>query len=226
MQKSNQKSQNLRQEGNEYYKNKKFLPAILKYNQSLCFAENESENLGHAYANRSAIYFEMKQYDKCLSNIENAVKNFYPKESIEVLNKRRLKSLECMIHQDDKRGEIKFKLCQPPKRKLPFIIDGLKLKNDVKYGRHIITTNNLSVGDVIAIERPIVCVPIIESNFLKVPEFNNYQRCNNCLFDNLLDLIPCDLCCEGMYCGINLMHFDTAIVFLLIFCSYSYVLFK
>lgn len=203
MQKSNEKSTFNRQQGNECYKKRQFLSAIVKYNQSLCYAERNSENLGHAYANRSAVYFEMKLYEKCLANIDHAINNHYPQGNLDTLNKRREKCKELLQNQVNKPSESHFKLSHQRHNKIPFIISSLQLNHDSKYGRHVITNKNLSVGDVIAIEQPMCCVPIIESRFVKIPELNNYQRCNNCLRDNQLDLTPCSSCCQGVYKMIN-----------------------
>ncbi|KAG5675897.1 hypothetical protein PVAND_005757 [Polypedilum vanderplanki] len=197
MEKSNEKSIIFRQEGNEFYKKREFLSALLKYNQSLCYAEKNSENLAHAYANRSAVYFEMKLYEKCLSNINYAISNNYPQENLEILNKRSEKCKD----QVNKIYENYFKLSHQANKRIPFIASSLQLNHDTKYGKHVITNKNLSVGDVIAIEKPFCCVPIIESRFVKIPELNNYQRCNNCLRDNQLDLTPCSFCCQVMFCS-------------------------
>lgn len=198
MNKSDKISNLLRQEGNDLYKKREFFSALLKYNQSLSYAESESENLGLAYANRSAVYFEIKLYDQCLKNIHLAEKNFYPKESLEVLNLRRLKCVELGKNETKNYSQNVFKLSLPANKKLPFIANCLKLENNEKYGRHIITTVDLSVGHIIAIDKSFCSVPISESQFIKVSEMNIYQRCNNCLKSNQMNLIPCQNCCHGM----------------------------
>lgn len=197
--KSNLESDNLRADGNKFYSQKKFFDALLKYNQSLCSAVPGSENVGLAYANRSAIYFEVKLYENCLKNIRMAKKSRYPEKSLEVLTKRKEKCVESMGKQSDKLPNSWdfFKLSYPPNKKLPFIVDYLEVKQDEKYGRHIITHRDLKVGDVVSIEKPFSSILISESKFLKIPELNIYQRCSNCLKENALDLMPCDSCCKG-----------------------------
>jgi hypothetical protein len=66
------------------------------------------------------------------------------------------------------------------------------LKKDDQYGRYIITNRDLKVGTVVAIEEAF------SKNVL--PEFC-YERCNNCLSRNLLNLIPCEYCTLAMYCS-------------------------
>lgn len=207
MYKSNKTSILLRQEGNEFYKKREFYQALLKYNQSLCYAESESENIGLAFANRSAIYFEIKSYDQCQINIDLAKKNFYPKESLDVLNQRRLKCMESSSNEVKNCSGKNFKLSLPANKKLPFIASCLKIKTNQKYGRHIITTTDLNVGDIIAKDKSFCSVPISESKFIRVSELNIYQRCNNCLKSNHLSLIPCKNCCHGMKSLTYLYHF-------------------
>ncbi|KAF2887675.1 hypothetical protein ILUMI_18498, partial [Ignelater luminosus] len=56
----------LRQEGNNLFKIKKDQLALIKYTDSIAHAENGSEGLSLAYANRSAVLFEHKCYNECL----------------------------------------------------------------------------------------------------------------------------------------------------------------
>lgn len=90
MNKLNAKSDSLRTEGNKFFYEKSYHNAMLKYNESLCFAEANSETMGLAYANRSALYFEMKLFDNCLRNINLARQNKYPGMDNEILNKREM----------------------------------------------------------------------------------------------------------------------------------------
>lgn len=149
--KSNDKSEALRKEGNELYSQRKFFKALLKYNESLCFAEPGSDNIGHAYANRSAVYFETRLYEKCLRNIEKA-KSSYPESCFEALNKR----AEKCRGQKERSSDVWsfFKLSYEPNRKLPYIAGCLEVKINEKYGRHVITNRSLKVGDIVVVERP------------------------------------------------------------------------
>lgn len=197
--KSDEKSEQLRSEGNQHYCLRLFFDALLKYNESLCYAQPESENAGLAYANRSAVYFEMKLYDNCVSNIELAKRNRYPESNYEVLNKRSEKCKEMLKSQKEKSSKESktFKLSYSANEKLPFVVECLEMATSEKYGRHIITNRALKVGDVVAIEKPFCSVLLAESKFHEAPESNIYQRCYNCLKENALDLFPCPSCCKG-----------------------------
>lgn len=197
--KSNVQSEALRGDGNKFYSQRKFHDALLKYNESLCFAEPGSEHLGLAYANRSAVYFEMKFFERCLKNIEMAKMNNYPEKSFEVLRKREEKCNEMVKNQSEKLSDPWnfFKLSYPPNKKLPFIANCLEVDCNEQFGRFIVTNRQLNVGDVIAIERPFCSVLLAESPFVEIPASNILQNCTNCLKANYLDLIPCETCCKG-----------------------------
>lgn len=198
--KSTEKSNSLRIEGNKFYSERNFHAALLKYNESLCHAKPASENVGLGYANRSAVYFEMKLYEICIKNIDLARRHQYPEKNFEILLKREEKCKECIRDQKPfKPPDSKnfFKLSYEAHKKLPFIVNCLEVKCNEKYGRHIITNQSLKVGDIIAIEKPFCAVLLSESKFIEIPESNIYQQCSNCLKDNALDLIPCSTCCKG-----------------------------
>lgn len=204
--KSNIKAELLRVEGNELYKQKRFFDALLKYNESLCNAKPGSEQIGLVYANRSAIYYEMEMYEKCLKNIKLACENNFPQRYYESFKKREEKCLKKNLklrrgNCPEEQSKIS-KLSYPPNKKLPFIADCLELKVCPKYGRYIITNRQLQTGDVIAIEKPTFKVMKADSRYNTCHESNRYERCANCLMDNLFDLIPCPNCCASQlnYC--------------------------
>lgn len=194
MNKSNTKSDSLRLEGNKLFYQKNYYDAMVKYNESLCFAETGSEMLGLAYANRSAVCFEIKLYDFCSQNIALAKQNKYPEVNADVLTKRDEKCLAMKQSKRDNRTtnmEQTFKLSYPSHKKIPFMAECLELKCNGKYGRHIVTNKNLKVGDVVAIEEPFC--KIVQKEFI-------HQICSWCFNSNLMNLIPCPACTTGIYC--------------------------
>lgn len=201
--KANDESVNFRTQANRLYVQKHFYDALLKYNESLCFAEPESENLGLSYANRSAVYFEMKCYEACLKNIKLARLNHYPEKNVEILRKREEQCNELMKSPRKSSSDPWnfFKLSYPPNKKLPFIANCLELRCNEKYGRFIITNQQLKVGDIVAIDEPTFKVIKADSRYSTCFDCNIFQRCSNCLRENLLDLIPCENCCKTMFCS-------------------------
>lgn len=185
--KCNEKSEILRAEGNKFYTQKMFYEALQKYNESLCFAIPESKNVGLCYANRSAVYFELKLFDKCLANIELAMQNHYPEENSEVLKKRQEKCRQVGKMQKIQMENVP-KLSYPPRDTLPFVAECLEQKCDEKFGRYIVTNRSLKVGDVVAIEEPFC--RIVHESFI-------HQKCTGCFKDNFFDLVPCRMCSRG-----------------------------
>lgn len=193
MSKLNAKSDSLRIEGNTLFRQKCYYNAMLKYNESLCFAEPSSEMMGQAYANRSEIYFEMKMFDHCLRNITLAKQNKYVEVNTEILNKREEKCLTALkqSNRENTTSDMQqfFKLSYPSHKKIRYMVDCLELKHDNTYGRHIITNKSLKVGDVLAVEKPFC--KIVVNEFI-------HQICSWCFNSNLMDLIPCRVCTKGI----------------------------
>lgn len=205
--KSDKKSESLRAEANRFYVQKKFFEALIKYNESLCCAESGSENAGLAFANRSAVYFEAKLYEKCLNNIELARRHNYPQKNFELLAKREAKCREAKDGLECKSTPWDFfKLSHPAKKEIPFIADCLEMKTNEKHGRHIVTNRPLRVGDVVLVDDPTFKVIKADSRYATCYDSNSFQRCANCLDDNLLDLIACPSCCKTMFCSLKCLE--------------------
>lgn len=203
--KDNEKSKELRSLGNQYFslKNKDYFKALDLYNQSICFAKKDSEDLSIGYANRSAIYFEWKKYEACMDNINLAKQAGYPDRLMEKLKKREaecLKVLNAKKQNDDSDTEeilLAPKVSFPPHPQVPFIANCLEMQESKELGRYIVTNKDLRVGQVVAIEDGF-CTLILPCV--------RYHRCANCLEECDLNLIPCEHCTSTMYCGIDCME--------------------
>lgn len=194
--KNNKKSEEFREIGNNHFStgtNAAFLDALKWYNKSICYAEEDSEHISIGYANRSAVYFELKLYDECIKNIEMAkgVVGF-PKRLSERLQKRENSCKELMKKIKPGDSPIELKLSFPPHKTVPFIIDCLELRKDAQYGRYVITNRDLDVGQIIAIEEPF-CTSL--SNKVQ------YERCENCCLEQSRNLILCIECTAVMFCS-------------------------
>lgn len=194
-----------RSAGNKLYVERSFFDALLKYNESLCHAETGSEAVGLAFANRSAVFFEMKLYDRCLRNIELAKSNGYPEKNFPILDKRATKCNE-MIKSGGEACEDEdpfdfIKLTHEANPKLPFVSNYLELRKSEKFGRFVITNHDLKVGDIVAIEKPRFRIIKSDGRYEGCQELNKYQRCAFCLKHNLMDLIPCENCSSAMFCN-------------------------
>jgi SET and MYND domain-containing protein 4 len=189
--KNNSLAKKYRNAGNVHFRDLQFFEALMVWNRSLCVAENGSESIPIAYGNRSAVYLRLKLFDQCLENIRLARKFNYPQEKMEKLNKREeecKKMMETEISNPDHDPFNYFKLSHPPSKENPEIVDCLELRNNKKFGNHVVTTRDLKTGDVIAMEVP----------FFKAGNTSaRHYRCNFCLKDPLMNLLPCTGCAMG-----------------------------
>lgn len=202
--KSNQKAEALRVKGCQAMMKGELYEALLKFNKSLCNAESMSETTAMICANRAEVYFKLNLHDNCLNNIELTDVDLLPpttKAFLDELKKKALSSAEEAKLNSENPWEF-FKLSHPANPRLPYVIDALEVKCDKKFGRYIVSNQDLKVGDILAIEKPFFKIlkndPDDDDEY---PESNLYQYCANCLNDNLMDLIPCPTCLLTMFCS-------------------------
>lgn len=179
--KSNAIADKFRIEGTKEFCSGKHFNALILNNLSLSNAETDDRKAS-AFANRSAVYFELKLYQKCLENIQLAQQHGYPVAKMKQLERREEKCRKA-IETPQKGGNPSdyFQLSQPANVKIPFIINCLQSKSDSIFGRGIFTNRELKAGDIIAIEEPFV-------KFMK--QDAKYNRCALCLKSNMLSLLP------------------------------------
>lgn len=133
--KCNKKSTRLRTLGNNHFNTGDFLMALKLYNESICYAQKDSEEISLAFANRSAVYFELELHDDCLKNIELAKKAAYPARLMDKLNKRLSLSMEQRTIKKSKYPLIEPELSFPSNSQVPFIANCLQLQKNAQYGR-------------------------------------------------------------------------------------------
>ncbi|XP_058448675.1 SET and MYND domain-containing protein 4-like [Malaya genurostris] len=187
-----------RKRGNENFhpRIKKYIAAIECYNESIALSNGGSKNLAIAYANRSAVCFELKEYNACLENIRLVLQNPYPERLIPKLLQRKQCCLE-MINNNHRPAHFDMILCEPklcskPNPKIPFISDCLELEKNDRFGRHLVTNKKLNPGDFVVIEKPF--------SKMLLPNLR-YMNCDYCLEDKFLILIPCHHCSITMFCS-------------------------
>lgn len=172
--------------GNESFMNGKFLSAMNSYNRSLCAAEIP-ELMSLAYGNRSAVFFELKQYDKCLRDIELAKKLNFPEHLMPKLVKRQ----EACLAQTGSNGrEFQPKLSFEPSKNFPEMANVLEIKYEKQYGRHIVANCDIDVGETI----------VMEKAFQTAHRYEKFRRCDSCMKKDL-NFIPCPNCSETMFCS-------------------------
>lgn len=186
----------IRNEGNSLFAKSHFISATEKYNRSLCFAENGSEHVGLAYANRSACYFKLKMYNECLIDIELAKKANYPEHLMPKLEKRKDECLKAIA--EGKQVQINVpKLSYERHTQFPGMANVLEMKVDGEIGRHIVTTKDLNIGETI----------ILEDIYIGEVFTTKFEKCAMCLKSNA-NLIPCSTCTFTLLCHDRCKNFD------------------
>lgn len=170
-----------------------FLIALKFYNKAICFAPNNSENLCIAYANRSAVYFQMEMFEECLVNINMVYKiNNYPNNLWDKLKQRENKCKAIISEDNPYDDEWKEpKLNFPPHDNVPYIANCLEMRRNQQYGNHIVTNRDLKVGEIVGILKPF-CTATARRY--------QYERCENCCAERSQNLIPCSSCTAVMFC--------------------------
>lgn len=132
-----------RSEGNSFHQRGCLFEALESYNKSLCVAKLNSVDIPLAFAHRSAVYLDAKEYKLCLENIQFARDSNYPSEKIatlKYLEEKCEKSIQGHVAKDDDDPWNFFKLSYPSNEKIPFIVNCLKVQNSKKFGRFVIAT--------------------------------------------------------------------------------------
>lgn len=185
-QKSSELATKHRLKGNELFKDRKYFSALCDYNVSLCHAETNSDDLGLAFANRSAVFYEIGEFRLCKENINLAKEFGYPSNKLKKLERRERK---CHSRLKGKLRELSLlQITRTTRTKYPFVTDCLRLGDNSEYGRHIVTDCDLNIGEIVAIDRPYCG--------LLLTEFHN-KRCTNCLRQFKMNLVPCAKCTSG-----------------------------
>ncbi|XP_049545579.1 uncharacterized protein LOC125957137 [Anopheles darlingi] len=186
--KSDTKAKSLREQGNAAYSNAPNDPAnaLQLYNQAICMAEDDSEELALGYANRSAIYFNRKLYLECLQNIELAKRNPYPEQLRRKLSEREERCRKALEKAGEKESPEVAPGTSPSHCSLKPCLEMTADECSIR------TSRDLSVGEKVLLERPFVLV--LEAEVA-------YARCDYCGACNEHNLRPCKHCTAVMYCS-------------------------
>lgn len=171
----------------KYFHKREWYDAIEYFNESLCFAEIGSTNLGFAYANRSACFFNLKMFDECLIDIELARKYNYPKHLMTELEKRKLCCLQQISEQTQITKQTVQLNCNEDKR-FPGMSSAIEVQIQAD-ARSVVAKQDIAVGDVIAYDKA----------FTKTSYTIYGWKCNICLKTNS-NLVPCKKCTTAMFC--------------------------
>lgn len=194
--KNDKKSTKYRTAGNDLFDKrtmKDYLKALKYYNLAICFATSNSETLCLAYADRSAVFFELFMFEDCVENIK-LVKEIdkYPAHLRDELNSRETACKTIMGIEDPYNYQwIEPKLSFPRHEKVPYIANCLELRQNKQFGNHVVTNRDLKVGDIVGIVEPYVTAQA---------ERYQHERCENCCKERSQNLLPCPNCTVAMFC--------------------------
>ncbi|KAJ6649304.1 SET and MYND domain-containing protein 4, partial [Pseudolycoriella hygida] len=144
--------------GNEKFVMRKFMDAMSLYNKSLCFAENDSENIALAYGNRSACFFHLKEYKKCLTDISLAMDQECPEHLLSKLVKRREKC-EKEIASGNNIEEYRPEIRSGGNEAFPECSADLRIQNSESMGRCVVSCVDIPAGETVIIEEALFAHP-------------------------------------------------------------------
>lgn len=187
--KNDAKSTLYRQKGNEQKSKENWYQAMVHYNDSLRYAENDSPNISLAYANRSLCFLKMEMYDKCIVDIDLAINANYPAEKRLKLEERRtfcLKRIDTTIQISGPSMDFETN------ENYTGISNVLDLKYSKKYGRHVVAKCDIDVGKTI----------LTEESFgpAQLAEMGQSIICNTC-YRTTMNFIPCKRCTNTLFCS-------------------------
>ncbi|XP_037050263.1 SET and MYND domain-containing protein DDB_G0273589-like [Bradysia coprophila] len=185
--KDDQKSIEYREQADAEFEENNFDAAIELYNKSLCYAESKSEHLGLAYAQRAQCFSALKMFDRCLIDIELAKKSNYPRSQLDQLEKRKNICLN-LIESGAQVQLFQPKLDFPSHEKYPGMANVLEFDRNDKYGRHLVATADIDVGQLILLEKCFAT---------RTDEC--YRDCNICM-NVQQNLVPCPKCTKALFC--------------------------
>lgn len=187
--KSDQLAVAYREKGNEEFQVKHWVEAMNLYSKSLGFAQNDSENISLAYANRSTCFLRMNLYEKCLIDIDLAIKAKYPDNLMPKLEKRRKDCLKLMKNDDQYKENVP-KLSYKANENYPALANIVNIEPIDGFGRCIVAKGDIDVGKTIFVEEAFASRKLSREEVV----------CTICM-KSLANFIPCEQCSSATFCS-------------------------
>lgn len=187
--KSNALSLRTRTDGNRKYSENDVDGAMEMYNQSICFAENDSEHLSLGYANRSSCFLKLRMYDRCLVDIQLAKDAKYPERLMPKLEDRKrecIKRLQSEVQPISTEPTLSF----DADVKLPCLANVLQIEKNAQYGRLVTAKRDIQIGETV----------LVEEAYIHIVYGVELNKCTNCAKEKM-NFIPCANCVDAMYCS-------------------------
>ena len=196
--KNNVEAEKFKVLGNDFYGKRKFEDAIFAYNSGLQYAEPGTKTESVLYANRSAVYFELKLHLDVLLNIEKALESGkYPVDLLPKLMQRQQNSSNFLASGYDVPW-VDWKtynypvLCSPEMKMYPFVADCVELDSTANMGQGLFAKRDLKPGEIIMCEDAT-------AHWIRQDKTN--KMCYNCTGHDVYNLWPCKGCSVAMYCN-------------------------
>lgn len=188
--KSNEISMKLLAEGHDRLLELNYHGALEKYNQSLRFAEIGTESEKVAYEYRAECFVKLESHTKALFDIELALKLKPSIRSQMKLQTLRAKCQKILISTPAGPDAYLPKLTFPADKDFPCIADILEIHENKEFGRHVVATSDIEVGNVVMV-----------NSIFAFGTVSDTQTCCSVCNKMEKNFIACASCPNAMFCG-------------------------
>ncbi|XP_014222208.2 SET and MYND domain-containing protein 4-like [Trichogramma pretiosum] len=192
-------SASLRREGDELFlAERASLVGLLQAWEYYCKAvalapcTDQDASLPLAYANRSACLFHLKRYAECAADCDKALRELsYPDSMRPNLLRRKAKCLKILDQTTSAAAAASSLPGMTANRKIPCASEAVEIRYNKRYGRHVVASRDIEIGEVLALEPPYA---------LQLGTACLYTHCSHCLARAWASW-PCPGCAFAVYCS-------------------------
>ncbi|XP_047484350.1 SET and MYND domain-containing protein 4-like isoform X2 [Penaeus chinensis] len=164
-------------------------------NKDIGHTTTPKRELALAYGNRSAVLFELRQYDYSLLDIDRALQSGYPEELKNKLLLRRNKCFSALESGKQKEKLVTYfpitENVMDPSATITGASTALELSYTPEKGRCVVAKRNIRPGEVLLVE---------ESSLSCLDEAHLATNCSSCLAHCLVP-VPCPTCSLVIFCS-------------------------
>nr|XP_027217180.1 SET and MYND domain-containing protein 4-like [Penaeus vannamei] len=164
-------------------------------NKDIGHTTTPKRELALAYGNRSAVLFELQQYEYSLLDIERALQYDYPEELKNKLLHRKSKCLSALRSGKHKEKLVTYfpstENAMEPSATIIGASNALALTYKPEKGRCVVAKRNIRPGEVLLVE---------DSSVMCLDEAHVATNCSSCLA-HCLAPVPCPTCSLVIFCS-------------------------
>uniref|UniRef100_A0A182KDP6 MYND-type domain-containing protein n=1 Tax=Anopheles christyi TaxID=43041 RepID=A0A182KDP6_9DIPT len=186
------KAAELRARGNAKYHpdEKRYMSAIVLYNESLAYSPKGSEERAKSYFDRALTCLALRRFNDCLRNIQLVRATNHP--ATQNLLLEGYETVAKLFLDTTRTAGAELQLSYPGHEHMTHVANCLELVRHETLEKTVVTNRKLLAGDVVMIERPI---------FVVLAKDQQCLRCAYCFGEYPFTLIPCEGCTWAMYCS-------------------------